>query len=128
MGKAKKVARIEGDRFIHATSVYPLKQVRDEIETLKKQLKELEALQGERELDLIDKLKEGYKPGLGCPGLAIAVDERRTPRWKEEFIRVAGKGEAEKVTANTEPTYKEKLVISAEAPTPLKPVKGGKKG
>jgi hypothetical protein len=47
-----------------------------------------------------------------CPySLSIQVQERRYPKWRDEFVSRLGKTEADQILANTTATVYRKLVI-----------------
>ncbi len=69
----------------------------------------------ERKLDMIaghfrNVLTDLNKQRLRRLGYDIMlVDGRRYPKWKDEFIRIAGPDEAQKVEENTQPTKQLKV-------------------
>lgn len=78
---------------------------------LKKRLELMAESISELEESLLDKIEGGAAP-QGYE-LSIRQSEKRFPKWKEEFINVAGKAEADAVLEATDPKIYKSLIIKA---------------
>ena len=109
---------------ISAATVLEVKALQNEKRALEGKLKEVSGRLKEREALIILALEAGVPTGPGCPPVAVDVEERVTPRWKDEALLLAaetgrnvGVYEAE-VRARTTPIVIKKLVINGEVKKP----------
>lgn len=66
----------------------------------------------EVETDMMSLMSQGVNVSDDSYAVSIKETSRRTPSWKEHFIRVTSKEEAEKVIESTESHVTRHLVIS----------------
>lgn len=103
-----------------APLVIPLGRLRmilawqEERKALTDRVKDLEAQIKEESAPVIAQLEAGAVPEVGALA-SIKVDERRNIKWKEEFIRVCGESEAQKLHEKCAPTITKSLVITLQA-------------
>lgn len=85
------------------------------VETLERQLRDAKDERDRIELVLVSRIKKGDPTERGeLSAIVQASEGRRTPKWKDEYARVAGPEAVEKVIESTPRTPGEdKLIISA---------------
>jgi hypothetical protein len=66
------------------------------VATLSKQFKEIEDSIKPMESEIIIALEAGTKLEPGSPIALVSIEQRRCPKWKEEFIRTNSKGRPKK--------------------------------
>lgn len=99
--------------YIKQQDIAALKALRDDVKALEASLAEAKKAVAEAEVPFFLALSvEGHILEPGRYAIAIKIDKRRNPKWREEFEQVLGKDAAEKVIERTEPSITRKLVIS----------------
>lgn len=85
--------------------------LRESRKALADRLQLIEAALSESENEIIAQIDAGAD--LSQTGYAISINEseRRFPRWKEEFISIAGKPAADRVLEATPATVYRRLVV-----------------
>ena len=78
---------------------------------VRQKIQALKELETELAKEALDHLKQYGTLKQDEWSAAVTVTESRRPKWKEEFIKECGKEKADTITANTEPTKSEKVVI-----------------
>ena len=64
------------------------------------------------ESEIIAAQEAGAKREPGSPVALVSIEQRRVPKWEDEFIAVASKDAANTVIERTIPSITKKLVIS----------------
>ena len=83
----------------------------ERIYTLRKRIKQLQEMEKSLVVEAKKHIKLYETLKLEDWSAMITVSERRSPKWKEEFIAVAGEEKANEITANTKPSLIESLDI-----------------
>lgn len=112
MAKGNGNVAIKLQPVISAESLIAIKAARERLATLAKETKEIEEFIKPLESEIIVALEAGAKLEPGSPTALVAIEQRRVPKWTEEFIAANGKDAAEAVIARTVPSTIKKLVIS----------------
>jgi hypothetical protein len=97
---------------ISANSLVAIKAARDKLAALAKQTKDIEDSIKPMETEIIAALEAGATLERGSPVAIVSIEQRRVPKWKEEFIRTNSKEAADAIIATTIPSVIKRLVIN----------------
>lgn len=96
--------------FISPTTVFEIKQMREEEKALAEKLKTLSKDLEAREKAVIVALENGVPPGPGCPPILVEEkDGACRPAWKEECLTLAEKTGLNKIIFEAEVKARTKI-------------------
>ncbi len=96
MAKRNGNAAVKLQPVICAESLVAIKAARERMTALSKQFKEIEDSIKPMESENILALEAGAKLEPGSPVALVSIEQRRCPKWKEEFNRTNSKGRPKK--------------------------------